>query len=105
MGDPDVTQGRSKPNPKVSAEGCNFRKLRGAQSAALPTVIVSDRYNREPNDLRPELHILANSQIADNQVRNWTMADGAPPLPRVVWHEVAHWLGFETEEQVEALHL
>src|SRR5215475_12173757 len=21
----------------------------------------------------------------------------------VVWHEVAHWLGFETEEQVEAL--
>jgi hypothetical protein len=22
---------------------------------------------------------------------------------RVVWHEVAHWLGYETEEQVKAL--
>jgi predicted Zn-dependent protease with MMP-like domain len=26
-------------------------------------------------------------------------------VKRVVWHEVAHWLGFETEEQVEALGL
>jgi predicted Zn-dependent protease with MMP-like domain len=24
---------------------------------------------------------------------------------RVVWHEVAHWLGYETEEQVQALGL
>jgi len=24
---------------------------------------------------------------------------------RVVWHEVAHWLGYETEEQVKALGL
>jgi hypothetical protein len=24
---------------------------------------------------------------------------------QLVWHEVAHWLGFETEEQVEALRL
>ena len=26
-------------------------------------------------------------------------------VKRVIWHEVAHWLGFETEEQVEALGL
>lgn len=26
-------------------------------------------------------------------------------VKRVVWHEVAHWLGYETEEQVEALGL
>jgi predicted Zn-dependent protease with MMP-like domain len=26
-------------------------------------------------------------------------------IKQVVWHEVAHWLGFETEEQVEALGL
>ena len=26
-------------------------------------------------------------------------------LKRVVWHEVAHWLGYETEEQVLALGL
>jgi len=26
-------------------------------------------------------------------------------VKQVVWHEVAHWLGFETEEQVEALGL
>jgi len=26
-------------------------------------------------------------------------------VKKVVWHEVAHWLGFETEEQVEALGL
>ncbi|MGC2695569.1 MAG: metallopeptidase family protein [Candidatus Angelobacter sp.] len=26
-------------------------------------------------------------------------------VKQVVWHEVAHWLGFETEEQVEALSL
>jgi predicted Zn-dependent protease with MMP-like domain len=24
-------------------------------------------------------------------------------IKRVVWHEVAHWLGYETEEQVKAL--
>ena len=26
-------------------------------------------------------------------------------VQRVVWHEVAHWLGFETEDQVKALGL
>jgi len=26
-------------------------------------------------------------------------------VKRVVWHEVAHWLGYETEEQVEELGL
>ena len=26
-------------------------------------------------------------------------------VKRVVWHEVAHWLGYETEEEVEALGL
>ena len=26
-------------------------------------------------------------------------------VKRVVWHEVAHWLGYETEEQVHALGL
>jgi predicted Zn-dependent protease with MMP-like domain len=26
-------------------------------------------------------------------------------VKQVVWHEVAHWLGFETEEQVEAFGL
>jgi predicted Zn-dependent protease with MMP-like domain len=26
-------------------------------------------------------------------------------VKQVVWHEVAHWLGFETEEQVKALGL
>ncbi len=26
-------------------------------------------------------------------------------VKQTVWHEVAHWLGFETEEQVEALGL
>jgi predicted Zn-dependent protease with MMP-like domain len=31
--------------------------------------------------------------------------DLAAEVKRVVWHEVAHWLGFETEEQVEALGL
>jgi predicted Zn-dependent protease with MMP-like domain len=26
-------------------------------------------------------------------------------VKRVLWHEVAHWLGYETEEQVQALGL
>ena len=26
-------------------------------------------------------------------------------VKQVVWHEVAHWLGYETEEQVKALGL
>ncbi|MGA9529545.1 MAG: metallopeptidase family protein [Terriglobales bacterium] len=26
-------------------------------------------------------------------------------IKRVVWHEVAHWLGYETEEEVQALGL
>ena len=34
-----------------------------------------------------------------------TKKDLRAEVKRVVWHEVAHWLGFETEEQVKALGL
>ncbi|HZU30844.1 MAG TPA: metallopeptidase family protein [Candidatus Angelobacter sp.] len=34
-----------------------------------------------------------------------TKRDLRAEVKRVVWHEVAHWLGFETEEQVKALGL
>jgi predicted Zn-dependent protease with MMP-like domain len=34
-----------------------------------------------------------------------TKGDLRAEVKRVVWHEVAHWLGYETEEQVEALGL
>jgi predicted Zn-dependent protease with MMP-like domain len=34
-----------------------------------------------------------------------TKGDLRAEIKRVVWHEVAHWLGYETEEQVEALGL
>jgi hypothetical protein len=34
-----------------------IQELRGATTAALPTVIVSERRSREPNDLKPELRI------------------------------------------------
>ena len=34
-----------------------------------------------------------------------TKKDLRTEVKRVVWHEVAHWLGFETEEQVKALGL
>jgi hypothetical protein len=37
-----------------------FQKLRGATTAALPTVIVSERRSREPNDLKPEIQILVD---------------------------------------------
>lgn len=36
---------------------------------------------------------------------SYTKGDLRAEVKRVVWHEVAHWLGFETEEQVEALGL
>jgi len=36
----------------------------------------------------------------------WTSkGDLRTEVKRVVWHEVAHWLGYETEEQVQALGL
>jgi predicted Zn-dependent protease with MMP-like domain len=35
----------------------------------------------------------------------YTKEDLRAEVKRVVWHEVAHWLGFETEEQVKALGL
>src|SRR5579859_1158926 len=53
---PRVTQTQSQSQTQ-SAEGRKLLKLRGAMTAALPTVIVSERCNREPNDLRPELQI------------------------------------------------
>ena len=34
-----------------------------------------------------------------------SMGDLRDEVKRVVWHEVAHWLGYETEEQVKALGL
>jgi predicted Zn-dependent protease with MMP-like domain len=34
-----------------------------------------------------------------------TKGDLRAEVKRVVWHEVAHWLGYETEEQVKALGL
>jgi predicted Zn-dependent protease with MMP-like domain len=36
---------------------------------------------------------------------SYTKKDLRTEVKRVVWHEVAHWLGFETEEQVKALGL
>ena len=39
--------------------------LAGWNSAALPTVIVSDRRSREPNDLKPELRTLGQLPVAN----------------------------------------
>ena len=36
---------------------------------------------------------------------SYTKKDLRAEVKRVVWHEVAHWLGFETEEQVKAMGL
>ena len=38
-------------------------------------------------------------------IQRCSKGDLRAEVKQVVWHEVAHWLGFETEEQVEALGL
>ena len=38
-------------------------------------------------------------------IRRCSKGDLRAEVKRVVWHEVAHWLGYETEEQVKALGL
>jgi len=64
----------------------HYKKPRGATTAALPTVIVSDRCNREPNDLKPELRIVAecclltaecmfSKIIAHHTLRRWHNID------------------------------
>jgi hypothetical protein len=65
-GDPWVTQSQTQ-----SAEGRKALKLRGAKTAALPTVIVSKRRSREPNDLNRRSPPLHNYQITHlpNSVR------------------------------------
>lgn len=53
----------SRCNPLLthrSAVGRTVPKLRGAKTAALRTVIVSERRSRETNDLKPEPQILAD---------------------------------------------
>src|SRR5262249_43815653 len=39
------------------------------------------------------------------RLRKARKGDLRAEVKRVVWHEVAHWLGYETEEQVKALGL
>ena len=51
----------------------------------------------------PELIFVFRGPIL--RVTQRTNGDLRAQVKQTVWHEVAHWLGFETEEQVEALGL
>jgi len=88
-----------------------------------PTGVLEDISNREKWSRGTELLGLYSGILRTKQ--SYTQVKYAPDLifvfrgpilrcskgdlraevKRVVWHEVAHWLGYETEEQVKALGL
>jgi predicted Zn-dependent protease with MMP-like domain len=88
-----------------------------------PPDVLQDISNRDKWDRGTELLGLYSGTVRTKQ--SFTQVKFAPDLifvfrgpilrcsrgdlraevKRVVWHEVAHWLGYETEEQVQALGL
>ena len=88
-----------------------------------PAEVLEDISNREK--WRPGTELLGLYSGTFRTKRSYTQVKYAPDLifvfrgpilrcstgdlraevKRVVWHEVAHWLGYETEEQVQALGL
>jgi predicted Zn-dependent protease with MMP-like domain len=93
-----------EPPPEVYAEMAAKRKWRpGTELLGLYSGTL--RTNRSFFDLKyaPELIFVFRGPIL--RYTNRTKGDLRAQVKQTVWHEVAHWLGFGTEEEVKALGL
>jgi predicted Zn-dependent protease with MMP-like domain len=90
-----------EPPSEVFAEIARERKWRhGAELLGLYSGILRTKRSFSQLKYAPDLIFVFRGPML-----RCSKGDLRAEVKQVVWHEVAHWLGFETEEQVEALGL
>jgi predicted Zn-dependent protease with MMP-like domain len=93
-----------EPPPEVFAEMASKRKWRpGTELLGLYSGTLRTKRSFFELKYAPNLIFVFRGPILRYISR--TNGDLRAQVKQTVWHEVAHWLGFETEEQVEALGL
>jgi len=93
-----------EPPPEVLEELGDRRKWRdGTELLGLYSGILRTKRSFFEVKYAPNLIFVFRGPILRYTSR--TQGDLRVQVKQTVWHEVAHWLGFETEEQVEALGL
>jgi predicted Zn-dependent protease with MMP-like domain len=90
-----------EPPPEVFEEMSNREKWRhGTELLGLYSGIFRTKRSFAQLKYAPDLIFVFRGPIL-----RCSKGDLRAEVKQVVWHEVAHWLGYETEEQVEALGL
>jgi predicted Zn-dependent protease with MMP-like domain len=90
-----------EPPADVLADLANRRKWRrGTELLGLYSGIFRTKRSYAQVKYAPDLIFVFRGPIL-----RCSKGDLRAEVKQVVWHEVAHWLGYETEEQVEALGL
>jgi predicted Zn-dependent protease with MMP-like domain len=90
-----------EPPPEVFKEMSDREKWRaGTELLGLYSGIFRTKRSFAQLKYAPELIFVFRGPIL-----RCSKGDLRAEVKQVVWHEVAHWLGYETEEQVEALGL
>jgi len=93
-----------EPPPEVFAEMASERKWHpGTELLGLFSGTHRTQRSFDQIKYAPDLIFVFRGPILRYISR--TKGDLRAQVKQTVWHEVAHWLGFETEEQVEALGL
>jgi predicted Zn-dependent protease with MMP-like domain len=93
-----------EPPPEVFAEMSSERKWRdGTELLGLYSGTLRTKQSFYQLKYAPDLIWVFRGPIL--RYISYTKKDLCTEVKRVVWHEVAHWLGFETEEQVKAMGL
>jgi len=90
-----------EPPAEVLQDLSNRKKWRrGTELLGLYSGIVRTQQSHAQLKYAPDLIFVFRGPIL-----RCSKGDLRAEVKRVVWHEVAHWLGYETEEQVQALGL
>src|SRR4051812_10112958 len=89
-----------EPPSDVLKEMAQKKKWRGTELLGLYSGILRTQRSFAQLQYAPDLIFVFRGPIL-----GCSRGDLRSEVKRVVWHEVAHWLGYETEEQVEALGL
>jgi predicted Zn-dependent protease with MMP-like domain len=90
-----------EPPPEVFKEMSNREKWRhGTELLGLYSGTLRTKRSFTQLKYAPDLIFVFRGPIL-----RCSKGDLRAEVKQVVWHEVAHWLGYETEEQVEALGL
>lgn len=90
-----------EPPAEVFAEMASKEKWRqGTELLGLYSGILRTKRSFSQLNYAPDLIFVFRGPIL-----RCSRGDLPAEVKRVVWHEVAHWLGYETEEQVAALGL